>query len=242
MTGDQVTQRPGSSCLATSVNTLTTGSHATFRPPGLANEVSRAAWASGTRISTDVSERPSSRSEIVRVRRADADTPVGRSALAERLMPAPEDSKETCKTGACETRPRSRPEANCTAPNVSKTADAPKIPLIKAWLETCDMLRPPLFIAPRRPVKQRDGNHGVLKAGDHLTVYEKNSLAAGTTPGAQASSRQPVIPPAPLAGDVGRGCGDASRALLFSRYFGCNFQTAPPLAFPATRDPVVRPR
>jgi len=26
---------------------------------------------------------------------------------------------------------------------------------------------------------------------------------------------QPVVPPAPLTGDVGRGCGDASRALLF---------------------------
>jgi hypothetical protein len=26
---------------------------------------------------------------------------------------------------------------------------------------------------------------------------------------------QPVIPPAPLTGDVGRDCGDASRALLF---------------------------
>jgi hypothetical protein len=29
------------------------------------------------------------------------------------------------------------------------------------------------------------------------------------------SSLQPVIPPAPLTGDVGRDCGDASRALLF---------------------------
>ena len=32
--------------------------------------------------------------------------------------------------------------------------------------------------------------------------------------GACASFLQPVIPPAPLTGDVGRGCGDASRALL----------------------------
>jgi hypothetical protein len=37
---------------------------------------------------------------------------------------------------------------------------------------------------------------------------------AGTTQGGFESSRQPVIPPAPLTGDVGRGCGDASRALL----------------------------
>ena len=35
---------------------------------------------------------------------------------------------------------------------------------------------------------------------------------------ARASSRQPVIPPAPLTGDVGRDCGDAGRALLFARY------------------------
>ena len=34
--------------------------------------------------------------------------------------------------------------------------------------------------------------------------------------GPRSHSRQPVIPPAPLTGDVGRGCGDASRALLFS--------------------------
>jgi ABC transporter substrate binding protein len=34
--------------------------------------------------------------------------------------------------------------------------------------------------------------------------------------GRSESSRQPVIPPAPLTGDVGRGCGDASRALLLS--------------------------
>jgi hypothetical protein len=35
--------------------------------------------------------------------------------------------------------------------------------------------------------------------------------------GGSESFRQPVIPPAPLTGDVGRGCGDASRALLFFR-------------------------
>jgi hypothetical protein len=46
-------------------------------------------------------------------------------------------------------------------------------------------------------------------------VCEKNIRTAGTTPGAFASFWQPVIPPAPLTGDVGRGCGDAIRALLF---------------------------
>src|SRR6185437_13584581 len=112
---------------------------------------------------------------------ANAGTPAARSALAARLMPAPADDKETCKTGACETGPRSRPEANCTAPNVSETAEAPRIPFNIAWLETCVMLRPPSFVAPRRSDKQRDGNRGVLEACHHLTVYEKNSMVAGTT-------------------------------------------------------------
>jgi hypothetical protein len=43
---------------------------------------------------------------------------------------------------------------------------------------------------------------------------EKNIRGAGTSPGACASFRQPVIPLPQLTGDVGRGCGDASRALL----------------------------
>src|ERR1700756_1854298 len=51
--------------------------------------------------------------------------------------------------------------------------------------------------------------------GLSLNRVRKNIHTAGTIQGACASSRQPVIPPAPLTGDVGRGCGDASRALLF---------------------------
>ena len=43
----------------------------------------------------------------------------------------------------------------------------------------------------------------------------KKFTAAGTISGTSALPCQPVIPPAPLTGDVGRGCGDASRALLF---------------------------
>ena len=41
------------------------------------------------------------------------------------------------------------------------------------------------------------------------------------------SYTQPVIPPAPLTGDAGRGCGDASRAPLFFGYFA-------PFRFPPT--------
>jgi hypothetical protein len=51
--------------------------------------------------------------------------------------------------------------------------------------------------------------------GLSLNRVQKNIREAGTTHGARASFWQPVIPPAPLTGDVGRGCGDASRALLF---------------------------
>src|SRR6266404_6962728 len=48
-----------------------------------------------------------------------------------------------------------------------------------------------------------------------LNRVRKNFAKAGTTSGGCESSRQPVIPPAPLTGDVGRDRGDAGRALLF---------------------------
>jgi hypothetical protein len=46
--------------------------------------------------------------------------------------------------------------------------------------------------------------------------YRKKISGNRNDSGAWESSRQPVIPPAPLTGDVGRDCGDASRALLLS--------------------------
>ncbi len=61
------------------------------------------------------------------------------------------------------------------------------------------------------------GNRRGSEISYQLTVCrkaQKNFGARGTTPGGFESFRQPVIPPAPLTGDVGRGCGDASRALL----------------------------
>jgi hypothetical protein len=134
----QVTQRPGSSRLEISVSTLTTASHASFRSPDLPSEVSRAAWATGTRTSIEVSERPSSRSEIVCVRPAGADTTAARSALASRLMPMPAaDDEETWEVEASEALLRLRPEAICAALNISETANTPRIPLDKASVETC---------------------------------------------------------------------------------------------------------
>jgi hypothetical protein len=58
-------------------------------------------------------------------------------------------------------------------------------------------------------------NQGGSQVNYHLTVC-KNLADGGNDFRGRASFRQPVIPPAPLTGDVGRGCGDASRALLFS--------------------------
>src|SRR4051794_30975572 len=126
---DQVTQRPGCSCFATSVSTLTTGSHATVRATDClltlgAGGVLRASLrvcATGTRTRTEVSERPSTPTEIVWVFNEIVGASA-RSALACRLTVA-------TATGAASCCPRrSLPDANCAAPKLSETAIAPKIP------------------------------------------------------------------------------------------------------------------
>src|SRR5215212_668468 len=64
---------------------------------------------------------------------------------------------------------------------------------------------------------QREGTSPVRGVGHHLTVCKIFFFGGlGTTQGGLESFRQPVIPPAPLTGDVGRDCGDASRALLLA--------------------------
>src|SRR5712664_1362243 len=135
----QVTQRPGSSRLATSVSTLTGGSQATvvFRACGFATggagTLLRASFptsfVTGRRIRTEVAVSASSRSEIVRVGAAEPAAPLARSALAARLM-ASEVTAEAWVP------PRSRFAARA-APNVSETAIAPKIPL-----DSCDIALP----------------------------------------------------------------------------------------------------
>ena len=208
----QVTQRPGSSCFATSVNTLTTGSHATvaFRSPDLVNEGAeellpvsmRLSLTTGRRTRIEVSERLSSRNEIVRVCAAGPATPVARSVLAARLIAAAGVSNSFCAPEM-----RSRPDANCAAPTVSETPIAAKIPVA-----SFDMLFVP------RPMAIKDITPGEpAGSGSRLSLNRvlKKLETAGTTPGACASFRQPVIPPAPLTGDVGRDRGDAGRALLF---------------------------
>jgi len=59
-------------------------------------------------------------------------------------------------------------------------------------------------------------SHGgrVLGRVDHLTVCKKIFNRKGTTLAGKSHLDSRLFPPAPLTGDVGRGCGDASRALL----------------------------
>src|SRR3954468_6438512 len=70
-------------------------------------------------------------------------------------------------------------------------------------------------LAGWRSGTQREGTGPVRRRHYHLTVSEFFLSGCGTKLGCSESSWQPVIPPAPLTGDVGRDCGDASRALLF---------------------------
>src|SRR6202165_5469445 len=130
-----VTQRPGASCFAISVRTLTAGSQATailplaaFSSEG-AEEPLSAAWATGIRTSTEVSETPFNCSEMVWVGVGDTATPAARSVLVARLMAVKGVPAEACRSPV-----RSRPKANCAAPNVSETANTAKIPR-----ENCDM-------------------------------------------------------------------------------------------------------
>jgi hypothetical protein len=51
----------------------------------------------------------------------------------------------------------------------------------------------------------------------HLTVFEKSWRRWNDTGGLRVFTAA-GYPPAPLTGDVGRGCGDASRALLLFPY------------------------
>jgi hypothetical protein len=169
-----VTQRPGSSRLAISVNTLTTGSHATviFRSPGFRSPdlvtsgtegALRASRATGIRTTTDVSERPYNRTETARVCIAPSGKRPARSALAARLITA-SDGPEELGTAP----ERSRPAANWTAPptpHISETAIAAKIPL-----DSCDMMRRPSPHGDQGTQRERNG--GVRSTGYHLTVFK----------------------------------------------------------------------
>ena len=68
--------------------------------------------------------------------------------------------------------------------------------------------------------------------GYHITVYENIFPPRERFPGARRSHRSRLSPLPQLTGDVGRGCGDASRALLFCLkfYFTDEFFGVPPIS------------
>src|SRR3954451_22110139 len=100
-------------------------------------------------------------------------------------------------------------------------------------------------LAGWRSGTQREGTGLVRRRHYHLTVSEFFLSGCGTKLGCSESSWQPVIPPAPLTGDVGRDCGDASRALLFvffqSEFWPTRHQKIRRAAKPDNSIPMMRP-
>jgi hypothetical protein len=97
------------------------------------------------------------------------------------------------------------------------------------------------FLVPRGPFDLLAGyqrgpiQKGFLAPQPHLRKSQKKANSGWNDLFGRESSRQPVIPPAPLTGDAGRGCGDASRAPNFLAENLRHFWTAPLLAPPSGR-------
>src|ERR1700733_10861464 len=186
------------------------------------------------RTRTDVSGRPSGRSMIVLVRASDPAIPAAsRSVLAARLTASSPGAEGSCKDsrkalcrrscGSAERSGplRSRPEANCAAQNDNDTAIAPKMTFeeiaLEIPLDSSGMPRPPIDPSPHGDRRLNASSTPQFPiANDHLTVCEKKYRHGGNDSGGLCVIPAAGYPPAPLTGDVGRGCGDASRALLFS--------------------------
>src|SRR5450759_1581527 len=90
--------------------------------------------------------------------------------------------------------------------------------------DICDMLARP---SPHDPFRKHgDQRYNAMEparfreAGHHLTVCKKFWRAREPLRGPRVIPAA-GYPPAPLTGDVGRGCGDASRALLLSKNVRC---------------------
>src|SRR5215475_6265397 len=84
-----------------------------------------------------------------------------------------------------------------------------------------------------RPVAIGDSNVSRRKPGlgrvNHMTVSAIFLMKRERLWGAASLLSSRLFPPAPLTGDVGRGCGDASRALLF---FALSHRGGPYPSFP----------
>src|SRR5262245_38027571 len=141
-----VTHLPGCNSLATSVSTLTTGSHATIffalSPTGFAAGCAGARLRTsftGMRTSTEVSARLSTLSSTVRAGSAACGTLASRSPLAVRLTPAaPAGSPSASKRSASVGLEAAAPAPICTAPSTTTAASAPKMAGDFRW-DFCDM-------------------------------------------------------------------------------------------------------
>jgi hypothetical protein len=77
------------------------------------------------------------------------------------------------------------------------------------------------FLVLRGPIdllalnQRRRNKKGFVAGAPRSQKTQKKAAPLWNEPLGRASLRQPVIPPAPLTGDAGRGCGDASRAPTF---------------------------
>src|ERR1700759_2509616 len=140
--------------------------------------------------------------EIVRVAMVASGSTASRSALAARLTAGAAGSP-----GVARPTVRSWPEANCTAPNVSETASAARIPVT-----FCDMA---WSLAPEAIGDSSVSRHQSSWTGRSHNRVRKNLNGIGTTFFVGSHSDSRLFPPAPLTGDVGRDRGDAGRALLF---------------------------
>src|SRR5258708_7126784 len=177
-----VTQRPGWSCLATSVSTLTTGEQATvdFRLAGpRTGERFRTSSrnAAGKRMRMEVAESRSSRTDIVWLCPAGVLTLWTRSDLAPRLIQLAPLWLPSCPVAG-----RSLPDANGMAPNPTDTAVAPRIPetiLDKKILDkkSLDMMEPGVAVqfAVRRSATQRGPRQQGSRILYHLTVCKNSS-------------------------------------------------------------------
>jgi hypothetical protein len=86
--------------------------------------------ATGTRSRKVVSEKLLSFSETVRVTAGEPAGPVARSVLAARLTADASAAGEPDDSGSAGDITKSRPKANCAAPEISTRAMAPDIPIV----------------------------------------------------------------------------------------------------------------
>lgn len=177
-------QRPGASCLATAVRTLTTGSHATGRVPADdplpvptvdgALRAASAASPEGIRTMTEESVMPGTLKEIVTPPRTAATG--SRSPLAERSTLTAVDSPTGMAaaasprwTGPSKSFPADT--SRCTAPSASTAATTPRVP--EAMFDIC---RPYVAMPHDRGFRIQRGPAG-FRSGLRSAPPEKKVLS-----------------------------------------------------------------